>query len=111
MANLLSKFRIDYSCLKMVQITDKPRESTLQFFNDILGTTTNTDSLNSKLETTYTLFTFLFLLFLLLDCTVSNTERIALEEKTNRQLRLRELLLENSQEATLVVMLVLPSIL
>lgn len=36
MANLLAKFRIDYSGLKMVQISDKPKESTVQFFDNIL---------------------------------------------------------------------------
>lgn len=38
------------------------------------------------------------------DCFVSNTERLALQEKTNRQLRLRELLLEHSSQASLIVM-------
>lgn len=36
MANLLAKFRIDYSSLKMVQdITDPPKEETKKLFEDI----------------------------------------------------------------------------
>lgn len=37
MANLLAKFRIDYSSLLMVQISDKPRESTVEFFNTLIA--------------------------------------------------------------------------
>lgn len=36
----------------MVQITDKPRESTLQFFNEILENSTNSEVLNGKCFTT-----------------------------------------------------------
>lgn len=38
MANLLSKFRIDYSSLTMVQdITEKPKPETVQMFNGLLN--------------------------------------------------------------------------
>lgn len=37
-------------------------------------------------------------------CFVSDSELVTLEKKTHRQLRLRELLLEHSAEASLVVM-------
>lgn len=36
MANLLSKFRLDYSSLQMVQISDKPKEKTQEFFDSII---------------------------------------------------------------------------
>jgi hypothetical protein len=36
MAFLLSKFRLNYSSLKIVSISDKPQESTIKFFNDML---------------------------------------------------------------------------
>jgi len=35
---------------------------------------------------------------------IKESELTAMKEKTNRHLRLRELLLENSQEANLIVM-------
>lgn len=35
---------------------------------------------------------------------IKESDLAAMKEKTNRQLRLRELLLENSQEANLIVM-------
>lgn len=38
------------------------------------------------------------------DCVVTQAQLDALQDKTNRQLRLRELLLENSRDAALVVM-------
>lgn len=36
MANLLSKFRLDYSSIKMVQISDKPQDSTIELFNYLI---------------------------------------------------------------------------
>lgn len=38
------------------------------------------------------------------DDSIKESELTAMKEKTNRHLRLRELLLENSQEANLIVM-------
>lgn len=61
MANLLSKFRIDYSCLKMVQITDKPKEATLQFFNEILEHSSNIDPSNGKRTSTFYFYAALIL--------------------------------------------------
>jgi solute carrier family 12 sodium/potassium/chloride transporter 2 len=38
MASLLSKFRIDYSDLKVIpDITRKPQESSKQFFDSLIG--------------------------------------------------------------------------
>lgn len=36
MANLLAKFRLDYSSLQMVQIIDKPKPKTIEFFNTLI---------------------------------------------------------------------------
>lgn len=85
MANLLAKFRIDYSSLTMVQdITEAPQPETMRLFEDITKKFTNETS--DK------------------DCRISETELLTLSEKTKRQLRLRELLLANSKDAQMVVM-------
>lgn len=101
MANLLSKFRIDYSCLKMVQISDKPKESSIDFFNSIISNFKDNvyeGNLNIKYLLRY------LSTKIITESKISEIEKVALQEKTNRQLRLRELLLENSSNATLVVM-------
>lgn len=85
MANLLSKFRLDYSSIKMVQISDKPSEATLELFDTIIDDFKERDGFDTE-------------------CTISDIELATLQEKTNRQLRLRELLIQNSSDATLIVM-------
>ncbi|XP_045775420.1 bumetanide-sensitive sodium-(potassium)-chloride cotransporter-like [Maniola jurtina] len=83
MANLLAKFRIDYSSLTMVQdIMEPPQPETKRMFDDLIKKFTD-ETGESK---------------------ISQTELTTLAEKTNRQLRLRELLLANSSQARLVVM-------
>ncbi|XP_075979531.1 sodium potassium chloride cotransporter [Anticarsia gemmatalis] len=85
MANLLGKFRIDYSSLTMVQdITEPPQPETTKLFEDITKKFTN-DTVDEE-------------------CRISETELLTLSEKTKRQLRLRELLLANSKDARMVVM-------
>ncbi|XP_068622442.1 bumetanide-sensitive sodium-(potassium)-chloride cotransporter [Battus philenor] len=85
MANLLAKFRIDYSSLTMLQdITEPPQPDTKKLFDETIKKFTD----ESCSE----------------DCRISKTELSTLAEKTNRQLRLRELLLANSGDARLVVM-------
>lgn len=84
MANLLSKLRIDYTSLTMLQgITEKPKNSTIKMHNQLL---------EGFLEGQNT------------ECFISNSERLQLEEKTHRQLRLREMLIEHSSKASLIVM-------
>lgn len=84
MAKLLSKLRIDYSSLTMLQEVKKsPQQETKNLHSKLL---------NGFLENENA------------ECFVSDTERAALQEKTNRQLRLRELLLEHSSTASLIVM-------
>ncbi|XP_049872185.1 bumetanide-sensitive sodium-(potassium)-chloride cotransporter [Pectinophora gossypiella] len=85
MANLLGKFRIDYSSLTMVQdITEAPQDDTKKLFEDLTKKFTD-ENANEE-------------------CRINETEMLTLAGKTNRQLRLRELLLENSKDARLVVM-------
>lgn len=84
MANLLAKLRIDYSSLIMLQdVKQQPKPDTIQLHKLLL------DGFNEGQET---------------ECTVSEHEKTILEEKTNLQLRLRELLLKYSTDASLVVM-------
>ncbi|XP_060526169.1 bumetanide-sensitive sodium-(potassium)-chloride cotransporter [Cylas formicarius] len=85
MAHMLSKFRLQYSSLKMVSLSDKPQERTIEFFNNMLKEFRIQNDAES-------------------DCRVSEREFAANQDKTYRQLRLRELLLENSSAANLVVM-------
>lgn len=86
MASLLSKFRIDYQSLMMVTgITEKPQTSTVNFFNELLEGFREEDGVDPEF------------------C-VTPTELTAMQQKTDRQLRLRELLLENSRDSQLVVM-------
>ncbi|KAG6797449.1 bumetanide-sensitive sodium-(potassium)-chloride cotransporter [Apis mellifera caucasica] len=88
MASLLSKFRIDYSALKVIPDISKPAQNTTKsFFDSLIANfqeTENTKTMNDDI--------------------IKDSELIAMKEKTNRHLRLRELLLENSMDANLVVM-------
>jgi len=88
MASLLSKFRIDYSALKVIpDISKSAQAGTKAFFDSLIADfQESADSKNSD------------------DDVIKDSELMAMKEKTNRHLRLRELLLENSIEANLVVM-------
>ncbi|XP_055384360.1 bumetanide-sensitive sodium-(potassium)-chloride cotransporter isoform X2 [Condylostylus longicornis] len=92
MASLLSKFRIDYSDLTLLpDITKKPQESTTQFFNELIKDfIVADDSAPTSEEGELT--------------AITDSDLIALQDKTNRYLRLREYLLENSTKSDLVVM-------
>lgn len=84
MANLLAKLRIDYSSLIMLtDVKQKPKAETIELHKVLL------DGFNEGQDS---------------DCTVSDTEKQILEAKTHLQLRLRELLLKHSTEASLIVM-------
>lgn len=84
MANLLSKLRIDYSSLTMVQgIFDKPKTETIILHQNLLKGFM--EGQNKKVF-------------------VTETELKQLEEKTYRHLRLREMMLKHSSQATLIVM-------
>lgn len=84
MANLLMKLRIDYSSLTMLQgVTDPPRQETVDMHQRLLQNFTDNDGTEMP---------------------IGESERMALQEKTSRQLRLREMLLEHSNSANLIVM-------
>ncbi|CAH1407510.1 unnamed protein product [Nezara viridula] len=83
MASLLSKFRIDYSDLKVIpDITKKPLDSTVSYFQSLIQPLGKNGS----------------------GAAVTESELEAVQDKTNRHLRLRELLLENSSNSNLIVM-------
>lgn len=84
MANLLSKLRIDYASLTMLQgVTDRPKDETIRLHNKVLD-----GFMEGQND----------------ECFVSNVEYKQLQEKTYRQLRLREMLLKHSSDASLIVM-------
>ncbi|XP_058058026.1 bumetanide-sensitive sodium-(potassium)-chloride cotransporter-like [Anopheles bellator] len=80
---LLDKLRISYLSLTMMQVTDTPKDSTILEHQEILRAVID---YNDDLPV------------------VSESAKEQLEIKTNRQLRLRELLLEHSKFASLIVM-------
>ncbi|KYQ51345.1 Bumetanide-sensitive sodium-(potassium)-chloride cotransporter [Trachymyrmex zeteki] len=91
MASLLTKFRIDFSALKVIPDISKPAQAgTKTFFDSLIADfQESADSKNSDDDEMNV---------------IKDSELMAMKEKTNRHLRLRELLLENSMEANLVVM-------
>ncbi|XP_018578158.1 bumetanide-sensitive sodium-(potassium)-chloride cotransporter [Anoplophora glabripennis] len=85
MASLLAKFRIDYTDLQVVpDITAKPQESTQTFFDSLIADFRTEEKENDSVY-------------------ISDAELMAIKDKTNRHMRLRELLLEHSSEANMVV--------
>lgn len=91
MASLLAKFRIDYSDLQVVpDITNKPSEKTQEFFDSLIADfrvekAEEQESDGGRVK-------------------ISEAELLAVKDKTNRHLRLRELLLQHSYDANLIVM-------
>lgn len=89
MVEIMAKFRIQYTTLKMVDdISVKPQQETQNFFDKLVADFRNNDDKTD--ENT--------------DCLITDLELQTLRDKTHRQLRLRELLLENSSQSTLVMM-------
>lgn len=81
---LLSKLRIDYSELRLVQgIEDEPSKTSWDLFNSLL---TNFKSSSND------------------EILVSDTELQNKHPKTSRYLRLREMILEHSSDAALIIM-------
>ncbi|OXU28442.1 hypothetical protein TSAR_008414 [Trichomalopsis sarcophagae] len=92
MASLLSKFRIDYSALKVISGISKPAQTeTVNFFDTLIADFMEDENASSNSNVDE-------------DSVIRESERLAMKEKTNRHLRLRELLQENSMDANLVVM-------
>ncbi|EFA05305.2 bumetanide-sensitive sodium-(potassium)-chloride cotransporter [Tribolium castaneum] len=88
MASLLAKFRIDYSDLQVVSdITNKPTDMTLQFFDQLIADFRKPEDENDPSSVQ-----------------ITDSELMAVKDKTNRHLRLRELLYEHSSESQMIVM-------
>lgn len=84
MANLLAKLRINYSSLVMLEgVFDQPKEGTTRMHSKLLE-----GFMEGQND----------------ECFVSDIEREKLHEKTNLHLRLREMLREHSQKASMIVM-------
>ncbi|XP_058809410.1 bumetanide-sensitive sodium-(potassium)-chloride cotransporter isoform X2 [Phymastichus coffea] len=88
MASLLSKFRIDYSALKVISGISKPAQSgSVSFFESLIADFLQEGQPGADEASV-----------------IKESERLAMKQKTNRHLRLRELLQEHSMDANLVVM-------
>uniref|UniRef100_T1DFY4 Putative Na/K/Cl transporter n=1 Tax=Cupiennius salei TaxID=6928 RepID=T1DFY4_CUPSA len=88
MAALLSKFRIEFSDVMVIpDITKPPQESSRQDFEKLISRWLESEDAESENPDFITL-----------------TEILALKDKTNRHIRLRELLVQYSRDATLIVM-------
>ncbi|XP_060804518.1 bumetanide-sensitive sodium-(potassium)-chloride cotransporter [Amyelois transitella] len=84
MASLLSKFRIDYSALKMIpDITKRPRDSTLAYFERLIAPFKTSDESNDQTG-------------------ITEADLLAARDRTHRHLRLRELIASQSAGARLV---------
>ncbi len=87
MAALLSKFRIDYSdVIVLSDITKKAEEKTKREFDSLIAEFKSDNQDGTS---------------------ITDSELMAMREKTNRHLRLRELLQLHSKDSTFVVMYVL----
>lgn len=85
MANLLTKFRIKYSKLTMLKgVMNVPKEETLLKHKTIV------DCYNNNMSNSHD--------------RINEDELQAMEDKTNRQLRIHELVVEHSHDAALIVM-------
>ncbi|XP_032514498.1 bumetanide-sensitive sodium-(potassium)-chloride cotransporter [Danaus plexippus] len=84
MASLLSKFRIDYSSLKMIpDVSRRPRDSTLAYFNKLIEPFTARDDSDDSFG-------------------ITPSELRAAESRTHRYLRVRELVSSQSACSRLV---------
>lgn len=102
MAALLAKFRITYSDLTIIKdIKQSPKERTKTWFDGLIRDFVGRDQLPGIRA-----FLFLYENTALIECfdPVLVTELVAMRAKTDRHLRLRELLIEHSSESNLVVM-------
>ncbi|KAK7068981.1 hypothetical protein SK128_015899 [Halocaridina rubra] len=87
MAELMGKFRINFSDVVIItDVQQKPNEESLNKFNNLISKFRGLPEDDKEA------------------LSINESELKALREKTNRHIRLHELLLEHSREATLVVM-------
>nr|AJO70198.1 sodium-chloride cotransporter [Cherax cainii] len=90
MIELLCKFRIDFSDVVMVpDVTRRPKEESVRDFNNLISSFKVPPEEEDGVKTPEG---------------ITESELVALKDKTNRHIRLRELLLEHSRNATFIVM-------
>lgn len=90
MAALLSKFRIDFSDVTVIpDIQKPPQESSMEEFEEMIAKWREEEESDENNE-----------------AAITESELIALKDKNNRHIRLRELLLKYSIDASLIVMYV-----
>lgn len=88
MAALLSKFRIDYSDVMVVpDVVKPPQESSKKEFEALISKWREKEESDEQDP-----------------AVITDSELIALKDKTNRHIRLREVVLKYSKDATLIVM-------
>ncbi|KAK6179341.1 hypothetical protein SNE40_011727 [Patella caerulea] len=90
MATLLSKFRIECKDMNVINVSKPPKEESVRDFNSRLSDWMLDESKGETSE----------------NCPwkTSASELETLKDKTNRHIRLRELMIENSRDASLIVM-------
>ncbi|XP_067646757.1 bumetanide-sensitive sodium-(potassium)-chloride cotransporter isoform X2 [Eurosta solidaginis] len=94
MASLLSKFRIDYSDLTLIpDITKKPQESSTMFFTELIKDFVSSDKDNGPTNSIHED-----------EAIITEDDLLAVQDKTNRYLRVREYLHAQSMKSDLVVM-------
>ena len=106
MADLLEKFRINYSDLVVFpDLTDLPQASTQAWFDTLIHNfTQSTASSNKRVTYSNNLHHLMDRCDLSDGRQISEAELAAHSHKTHRHIRLRELLLEHSSNSSLVVM-------
>lgn len=93
MASLLAKFRIDYSDLQLISdITKKPQESTIRYFKDMIKEFMQPDEETNGLYISILLVEIRISVWLFIE-TISESDLLGVQDKTNRHLRLREYVL------------------
>ncbi|KAK3882150.1 hypothetical protein Pcinc_013455 [Petrolisthes cinctipes] len=89
MANLLAKFRIDYSDVIVIpDVAKKAQESSKLAFDQLIENFKAPGEISEEDE----------------GVLISEAELLGQREKTNRHIRLKELLVENSKDSSLIVM-------
>jgi solute carrier family 12 sodium/potassium/chloride transporter 2 len=117
LASLLSKFRIEYADLIIItDVMAKAKESTREFFDNLVKEykknnefTTDEGTIILQSVSQYITLKFHFstynaYLLLFSEMKLDSVSLKTMREKTNRHLRLRELLLDHSRQANLIVM-------
>lgn len=108
---MLSKFRIDFSdVIVITDIVKKASESTRNYFDGLIKNFVKNEDGQGKLSlkplvwTTGSYLDYRDNLFCWTDARITESEMIALRDKTNRHMRLREQLLLHSKTSNLIVM-------